>query len=112
MDEAWKAAEQATQLDTNNKEASIVAKKMRAVANARSNGNELFKAGRFSEACIAYGEGLDHDPYNAVLLSNRAACQTKLEQYDQALDNCNAALTFRPSFTKARLRKCDCLLKV
>ncbi|XP_019185277.1 PREDICTED: inactive TPR repeat-containing thioredoxin TTL3-like [Ipomoea nil] len=112
VDEAWKAAEQAARLDTNNKEASMVAKKMCAVASARSNGNELFKAGRFSEACIAYGEGLEHDPYNAVLLSNRSACRTKLEQYDQALEDCNAALTFRPSFIKARLRKCDCLLKM
>nr|GMC57170.1 inactive TPR repeat-containing thioredoxin TTL3-like [Ipomoea batatas] len=112
VDEAWKAAEQAARLDTNNKEASVVAKKMCAVASARSNGNELFKAGRFSEACIAYGEGLDHDPYNAVLLSNRSACRTRLEQYDQALEDCNAALTYRPSFIKARLRKCDCLLKM
>ncbi|XP_031109169.1 inactive TPR repeat-containing thioredoxin TTL3-like [Ipomoea triloba] len=112
VDEAWKAAEQAARLDTNNKEASMVAKKMCAVASARSNGNGLFKAGRFSEACIAYGEGLDHDPYNAVLLSNRSACRTRLEQYDQALEDCNAALTYRPSFIKARLRKCDCLLKM
>ncbi|CAH9131406.1 unnamed protein product [Cuscuta epithymum] len=112
VDEAKEAAEHAARLDSNNKEASIVAMKMRAVANARSNGNELFKAGRFSEACKAYGEGLDHDPYNAVLLSNRAACWTKLEQYEKALEDCNAALAFRPSFTKARFRRCDCLFKM
>ncbi|VFQ80081.1 unnamed protein product [Cuscuta campestris] len=112
VDEAREAAENAARLDSNNKEASIVAMKMRAVASARSKGNELFKGGRFSEACIAYGDGLDHDPYNAVLLSNRAACWIKLEQYEKAFEDCNAALTFRPSFTKARLRRCDCLFKM
>lgn len=106
------AAQLATRMDSNNKEASMVARKTRAVAAARFNGNELFKAGKFSEASIAYGEGLDHDPYNSVLLCNRAACRSKLGQHEKALEDCNAALNVRPSFNKARLRRGDCLAKV
>nr|GMC91296.1 inactive TPR repeat-containing thioredoxin TTL3-like [Ipomoea batatas] len=114
-DEAMKKGpkfDRASQLDANSKEVGTVARRTRAVAAARLNGNELFKAGRFSEASVAYGEGLEHDPYNAVLLCNRAACRTKLGQYEKALEDCNAAVNLRPSFTKARLRRSDCLFKM
>nr|GMC93253.1 inactive TPR repeat-containing thioredoxin TTL3-like [Ipomoea batatas] len=114
-DEAMKKGpnfDRASQLDANSKEVGTVARRTRAVAAARLNGNELFKAGKFSEASVAYGEGLEHDPYNAVLLCNRAACRTKLGQYEKALEDCNAAVNLRPSFTKARLRRSDCLFKM
>lgn len=112
FEDAMGAAQLAVRLDSNNREASIVARKTRAVAKARLNGNELFKTGRFSEACVAYGEGLEHDPYNAVLLCNRAACRTKLGQHEKALEDCNSALNIRPYFSKARLRRGNCLAKV
>ncbi|XP_019182660.1 PREDICTED: inactive TPR repeat-containing thioredoxin TTL3-like [Ipomoea nil] len=112
VEDAVAAAQRASQLDSNSKEVGVVGRRTRAVAAARLNGNELFKAGRFSEASVAYGEGLEHDPYNAVLLCNRAACRTKLGQYEKALEDCNAAVNLRPSFTKARLRRSDCLFKM
>jgi len=89
-----------------------VLRKARAVSAARAKGTELFKASRFSEACVAYGEGLEHDPYNSVLLCNRAACRSKLGLFEKAVEDCNAALHVRPSYTKARLRRADCNAKV
>ncbi|CAA0841822.1 tetratricopeptide repeat (TPR)-containing protein [Striga hermonthica] len=73
LDEAVGFAQRASRLDPNNKEVHAVVRRMKAAAAARTCGNELFKAARYSEAIIAYGEGLGLDPYNAVLLSNRAA---------------------------------------
>lgn len=112
FDDAVAAAQRAAKLDPNSKEASMILKKARGVAASRSNGNQLFKAARYSEACIAYGEGLNHDAYNAVLLCNRAACRSKLGQCQKAVEDCNAALRIRPSYTKARLRRADCYAKV
>ncbi|KAG6394521.1 hypothetical protein SASPL_145109 [Salvia splendens] len=112
FDEGVAAAQAAAKLDPRSKEAVAVAKKARAVAAARVNGNELFKGARYSEACIAYGEGLSHDPHNAVLLCNRAACRSKLGQFQKAIEDCNAALRVRPSYTKARLRRADCYAKI
>ncbi|KAM5577324.1 inactive TPR repeat-containing thioredoxin TTL3 [Rosa sericea] len=112
IDDALEAAQRASRLDSNNKEANMVMRKARAVAGARSKGNELFKTSRFSEACIAYGEGLEQDPYNSVLLCNRAACRSKLGQFDQAIEDCTAALNVRPSYSKARLRRADCNAKL
>ncbi|TQD91727.1 hypothetical protein C1H46_022687 [Malus baccata] len=112
LDDALEAAQRASQLDSNNREANMVMRKARAVAVARSKGNELFKTARFSEACVAYGEGLEHDPYNSVLLCNRAACRSKLGQLDKAIEDCTAALNVRPSYSKARLRRADCNAKL
>ncbi|XP_057971180.1 inactive TPR repeat-containing thioredoxin TTL3-like [Malania oleifera] len=112
FDDALAAAQRAARLDSNNKEVNGVVRRARAVAAARSNGNELFKASRFSEACVAYGEGLDHDPYNSVLLCNRAACRSKLGQFEKAAEDCTAALNVRPSYSKARLRRADCNAKL
>jgi DnaJ family protein C protein 7 len=112
FDDALATAQRATRLDSNNKEAYTVLKKAKAVAAARSHGNQLFKAAKFYEACNAYSEGLEHDPFNSVLLCNRAACRSKLGQYEKAAEDCNAALTVRPGYAKARLRRADCYAKV
>ncbi|KAG2410506.1 hypothetical protein LR48_Vigan01g025400 [Vigna angularis] len=112
FEDALVAINQACKLDSNNKDAMKVMMKAKAVARARSNGNELFKASNFSEACVAYDEGLENDPYNSVLLCNRAACRSKLGQFEKAVEDCNAALNLRPSYMRARLRRADCNAKL
>ncbi|KAG8373356.1 hypothetical protein BUALT_Bualt11G0015700 [Buddleja alternifolia] len=112
FENAVASAQRASRLDPNNKEANMVLRRTSAVAIARSNGNELFKAARYSEASTAYGEGLNHDPCNAVLLCNRGACRSKLGQYEKAIEDCNAALHVRPTYSKARLRRADCYAKM
>ncbi|XP_068638382.1 TPR repeat-containing thioredoxin TTL1-like [Aristolochia californica] len=112
FDEAVAAVHKAVLMDPSSKEAGAVARRARTVAAARSKGNELFKAGKLSEACLAYGEGLDHVPQNAVLLCNRAAARSKLEQWEKAIEDCNDALKVRPGYNKARLRRADCNAKL
>ena len=87
-------------------------RRAKAAAAARLRGNDLFKAARFAEACHAYGEGLDREPGNAVLLCNRAACHAKLGRHEKAVEDCSAALAVRPTYSKARLRRADCNVKV
>ncbi|CAH8391135.1 unnamed protein product [Eruca vesicaria subsp. sativa] len=112
FDEAVEAIQRAGQLDGNNREVAMVSRRAQAVTEARFKGNELFKAGRFEEACAAYGEGLDHDPRNSVLLCNRAACRSKLGQFEKSVEDCTAAISVRPGYRKARLRRADCNTKM
>lgn len=112
FEEAVAAAQKAAQLDPGCRETATVARRARAVASARARGNDLFKASKFAEAGVAYGEGLNHDPQNAALLFNRATCRSKLGHYEKAVEDCNTALALRPSYGKARRRRADCNAKV
>ncbi|KAI5055406.1 hypothetical protein GOP47_0028927 [Adiantum capillus-veneris] len=112
FEEAVAAAQSAVRVDPRKSEALEILRKARAVCLARSSGNELFKLGKFFEACAAYGEGLESDPSNAVLLCNRAACRSKIGQWEKAVEDCNAALEVQPNYTKALLRRADCNLKL
>ncbi|XVF64762.1 hypothetical protein PTKIN_Ptkin09bG0192800 [Pterospermum kingtungense] len=107
LEDALSAAEHAARLDPGEKEISLVVKRIRAVSSARLAGNLLFKASKFLEACAVYSEGLEHDPYNSVLLCNRAACRSTLGQFEKAIEDCTAALNVQPCYSKARLRRAD-----
>ncbi|XVE60475.1 hypothetical protein DITRI_Ditri05aG0131800 [Diplodiscus trichospermus] len=112
LDDAVSAAQHAARIDPGNKETSLVVKRTRAVSSARLSGNLLFKASKFLEACTVYSEGLEHDPYNSVLLCNRAACRSKLGQFEKTIEDCTAALNVQPSYSKASLRRADCNAKL
>ncbi|TKY56248.1 TPR repeat-containing thioredoxin TTL1 [Spatholobus suberectus] len=112
FEEAVTAAQQAAKVDPGNREVTAVVRMARAATSARVSGNLLFKASKFTEACAVYNEGLEHDPHNSVLLCNRAACRSKLGQYEKAIEDCNAALMVQPCYSKARLRRADCNAKL
>ncbi|XP_020671929.1 TPR repeat-containing thioredoxin TTL1 isoform X1 [Dendrobium catenatum] len=104
-DNAVASAEKARQIDPQNFEITMTLNKVRSVARARTRGNELFNAGKFEEACFAYGEGLKYDPFNPTLYCNRAACLSKLGQWEKSIKDCNEALKIYPHHTKALLRR-------
>ncbi|XP_004500618.1 inactive TPR repeat-containing thioredoxin TTL3 [Cicer arietinum] len=112
FEDAVTASQQAAKLDPRNSEVNAVVRRARAVTSARLSGNLLFKASKFIEACAVYNEGLEHDAYNSVLLCNRAACRSKLGQFEKAIEDCNVALIVQPSYSKAMLRRADCNAKL
>ncbi|XP_078431564.1 TPR repeat-containing thioredoxin TTL1-like [Wolffia australiana] len=105
FENAVAAAERASRADGKNGEVAAVFASVKAVARARSRGNELFKAGMFAEACGAYGEGLRFDSSNPVLYCNRAVCFSKLGQWEKSVQDCNQALRIYPNYAKALLRR-------
>ncbi|CAA6658817.1 unnamed protein product [Spirodela intermedia] len=112
FDEALSTAQRAVRVDSGSEEAAAVARRTRAAALSRSRGNELFKVLRFADACAAYGEGLQQEPLNSVLLCNRAAALCKLKRWEEAVEDCTMALVVRPPYHKARLRRAQCYAKM
>lgn len=104
-------ARQAARLDSSS-EMKAMARRIQAVASARSIGNTLFRAAKFSAASVAYSEGLELEPYNSILLCNRAACRVKLGQFEKGAEDCVSALNVWPSYNKARLRRANCYAKL
>ncbi|KAH7685834.1 TPR repeat-containing protein [Dioscorea alata] len=105
FESAVKMAEKAKQVDPRNVEVTVMLNNVKSVVRARTQGNEFFNSGKFAEACIAYGEGLRYDPSNSVLYCNRAACRSKLGQWEKSIEDCNEALKIQVNYTKALLRR-------
>ena len=72
---------------------------------AKEQGNELFKQGKYPEAVQCYSEAIKRNPDDHVPYSNRAACYQKLGAWNEGLKDCDACLKIEPSFIKAHSRK-------
>lgn len=79
----------------------------------KEEGNTEFKAGRLQPAIQKYSEALEIDPsnksMNSKLLQNRAQCKIKLKQFDEAIADCERAVSLDPSYTKARKTKANAM---
>jgi tetratricopeptide (TPR) repeat protein len=56
-----------------------------------------------------FTQGLQFDPTNAVLYSNRSACYSHLRQWDKALEDANRCLQYRPEWPKGHARRAAAL---
>lgn len=79
----------------------------------KEDGNKEYKAGQWQAAIDKYTEALDVDPTNrgtnSKLLQNRALCRIKLKQYDEAIADCEKAISLDPHYLKARRTKANAL---
>jgi len=80
---------------------------------ARQEGNELFKAGKFVEAIAKYEEAMKRNPKDHVVYSNRAACYQKLMEWQLALKDADTCVSMEPTFIKGFSRKAaiHCFMK-
>lgn len=109
FESAVAAAERAVKLDPDNCAAVKTLKQVRALAGARTRGNDLFKSGDFGGAEKAYTEGLDNPlgKDNAFLLSNRAAAQAKQGRWEDSLSDADKAVRACSGYDKAKLRRAN-----
>uniref|UniRef100_A0A8C4FHU6 RNA polymerase II-associated protein 3 n=1 Tax=Catagonus wagneri TaxID=51154 RepID=A0A8C4FHU6_9CETA len=71
----------------------------------KEKGNKYFKQGKYDEAIECYTKGMDADPYNPVLPTNRASAYFRLKKFAVAESDCNLALALNRSYTKAYSRR-------
>jgi DnaJ family protein C protein 7 len=79
----------------------------------KEEGNTQYKAGRWQAAVDLYTSALEVDPTNkgtnSKILQNRALCRLKLKQYDDAIADCEKAISLDPQYIKARKTKANAL---
>nr|XP_054754346.1 protein unc-45 homolog B-like [Lytechinus pictus] len=80
----------------------------------KEEGNKFYKDEKYDEAIVSYTKalsvGIDLPKTDqAVFFKNRAACHLKLENFEQAAQDAQAALDLTPGDFKAMFRKCQAL---
>ena len=85
---------------------------VRTAEEAKERGNERFRLQRWEAAAREYSSAVQlsrlprfqRPDLAAVYLSNRAACYIRLERYEEAVEDCEAALELNSKFWKAGAR--------
>lgn len=99
-------------LAPDHSKARQVYKKAKQLMQKKEEGNEAFRRGRFQEALTLYTDALSIDPINthtnAKLYFNRAVVHAKLNQLDEATEDCTAAINLEEGYLKAYLRRAKC----
>ena len=75
------------------------------VDDLKEQGNLCFKKGYFRDAISFYTQGLDIDPQNHFLYSNRSATYVKLKEFSLAMEDAKKLLELQPNWAKTYLRK-------
>ncbi|XP_056429986.1 RNA polymerase II-associated protein 3 [Hyla sarda] len=88
-------------------EDGIIVNTEKALAE-KEKGNNNFKAGKYDDAIQCYTRGMNADPYNAVLPTNRASAFFRLKKYAVAESDCNLAIALNHNYWKAYARRGAC----
>nr|XP_060633534.1 RNA polymerase II-associated protein 3 [Anolis sagrei ordinatus] len=91
-------------LESDSEEDGIHIDMEKAIAE-KEKGNNYFKQGNYDAAIECYTRGMNADPYNPVLPTNRSSAFFRLKKYSVAESDCNLALALNKNHTKAYARR-------
>ncbi|KAL2018895.1 hypothetical protein VTK56DRAFT_10262 [Thermocarpiscus australiensis] len=112
-DKAVQHFRKALSCDPDFKDAVKWLRTVQKLERMKEEGNSQYKAGRWQAALDTYTAALEVDPSNkgtnSKILQNRALCRIKLKQYEDAIADCDRAVSLDPQYIKARKTKANAL---
>lgn len=75
----------------------------------KARGNAAFSAGSYEEAVSSFSEGINNDPLNHILYSNRSAANAALKNFELALEDAEQTIKLQPTWSKGYGRKAAAL---
>eukprot|EP01084_Bolivina_argentea_P046431 85526_1 len=92
--------------DDNNNDNKIITEDDRKEAEIlKGAGNKLLGQKQYKQAIAKYTAAINKNGQNAVYYSNRAAAQTYLKNYKQAINDSRKASSIDPNYVKAYVRE-------
>lgn len=70
------------------------------MAEFKERGNEQYQAGNYASAVELYSAGIEQEPTNAALFSNRSAAFLKLQDYKKAKLDADMCIQLDPKWSK------------
>ncbi|MCQ2820821.1 MAG: tetratricopeptide repeat protein [archaeon] len=71
----------------------------------KDKGNAFVKEKKYKEALDCYSQAISCDPNDPILYSNRSAMHSNLEEFKEALEDAEKAISLKADYSKAYLRK-------
>ena len=78
---------------------------METAKDWKDKGNGLVKEKKYKEALDCYSKAIEIDPNDPILYSNRSLMHINLSEFDQAITDAEKAISIKPEYAKAYLRK-------
>ena len=75
----------------------------------KDKGNLYVQERNYTEALKCYTQAIELDSNDPILYSNRSAMYYNLEDYDNAINDADKAISLKPNYPKAYLRKGNAL---
>lgn len=85
---------------------------MSSANDFKAQGNAFFKEQKFNEALECYNKAIELDATNHVFFSNRSGTYASLGQFEQSLEDANAALNIKGDHINSISRKGHALLNL
>ncbi|CAJ1054464.1 RNA polymerase II-associated protein 3 [Xyrichtys novacula] len=91
--------------ESNESDSEEAAADKKTALAEKEKGNAFFKEGKYDDAIECYTRGMEADPYNPVLPTNRATSFFRLKKYGVAESDCNLAIALDSNYFKAYARR-------
>lgn len=86
---------------SQNHQANIEPSLLLTATDYKNAGNKLCSLYRYEEALAYYSKAISKNPQVAIFFSNRALCHLKLQQFNEACQDCRRALELDPNLIKS-----------